>query len=303
MIEIVILGSGAGFATRDRFCTSIALLADRDLYLFDCGEPCAALLFRAGIDALALKTVFVSHMHPDHVGGLASLLFSVYLPARRGGAKFRPWSVDRNDPWYRAAMRFPAVSSQASEAAGPQRVRLMLPGEGIGPIRSYLTAVYLPPSILPFDLSIEPIRPGPFYEDGVVQVAAVPNAHLTGNPAYRNLPTEYEHMALESYSFRIQVGPCKIVYSGDVASLDEMRPLVDDADLLIVEVAHVDPFDIGRFVRDLKVPRVVLTHIHPGLESGLAELVEGWADGRIEVAHDGMSILLASAPRTTEFAS
>ena len=89
--EIVILGSGAGFSTRERFCTSVAVLAEPHLYLLDCGEPAAALLRRAGIDIVALRALFVSHLHADHVGGLPQIVSAFGLPARGSVKKFKPW--------------------------------------------------------------------------------------------------------------------------------------------------------------------------------------------------------------------
>jgi ribonuclease BN (tRNA processing enzyme) len=293
MSELVILGSGSGFATKDRFCTSIALLAEPDLYLFDCGEPCAALLFRHGIDSLALKTLFVSHMHPDHVGGLAALLFSIYLPGRSSKVKFRPWSVNRNDPWYRAQLSFPKLPPGAQTVEESRSlIHLVMPSEAIEPIRTYLPAVYLAPSILPFDLEYSPVQEGITYSDATVKVTAAPNTHLSANRAHANLPAHHPHIALQSYSYAVETGGTKFVYSGDITTLNELNPLLQGAQLLIVEVAHYDPQDIGPFVRDLPLKRIVLTHVHPGLEARLPELIKTWNDPRIEIAHDGMRIPL-----------
>jgi len=293
--EIIILGSGCGFATKDRFCTSIALLAERNLYLLDCGEPCAALLFREGIDTLALRALFISHMHPDHMGGLASLLFSLHLPGRSGTQKFRPWSVNRNDSWYRSALWFPPTADP--EGGVPETrpcVQVVMPSEGVEPISTYLPAVYLSPSILPFDLSLDPVREGLTYDDGLVRVTALANTHLAGDARNVALQAEHPHTNLESYSYSVEVGGHTCVYSGDISALDEVGSLIDGAQTLIVEVAHYDPGAIGPFVRDSSLSRVVLTHIHPGLEPRLPELLRAWADPRIEIAHDGLRLPLAT---------
>ena len=83
MAEIVILGSGCGFATKERFNTSIALLVGKNTYILDCGEPCAALLFRNGIDPLSVRSIFISHMHGDHFFGLFGILSSFNLMGRK----------------------------------------------------------------------------------------------------------------------------------------------------------------------------------------------------------------------------
>jgi ribonuclease BN (tRNA processing enzyme) len=293
MSELVILGSGSGFATKDRFSTSIALLADPNLYLFDCGEPCGALLFRHGIDALALKALFVSHMHPDHVGGLAGVLSSIGLAARSGKVKFRPWSVNRNDPWYRAALSYPRLppGTQTVEETRPS-VQLVIPSEAIEPIQTYLPALGFRLSGGAFDLRFSALEEGITFADKTIQVTTIANSHNSGNPMYAHLQVHHPQLALQSYSFAVEIADNKFIYSGDITTLNELNPLLPGAELLIVEVAHYDPQDIGPFVRDLPLKRIVLTHIHPGLEDRLSDLVKGWADPRIEMAHDGQRISL-----------
>jgi ribonuclease BN (tRNA processing enzyme) len=291
--ELVILGSGCGFATQDRFSTSIALLVDPNLYLFDCGEPCAALLFRHGIDAAATKALFISHMHHDHVSGLAAVLSSISVARRSTKVKFRPWSIDRDAPWYRSAISFPRLTAAAptlEERRSP--IQLVIPAEATEALQVYLPAVCLDPSNLPFELNFSPVREGVTFSDERVRVTAVSSSHLSANPAHAQLKSQPLHLALQSYSYAVAVDKTKVVFSGDLTTLDELNPLLQDAELLIVEVAHYDPQEIGPFVRDLPLRRIVLTHIHPGLEERLPDLVRAWRDPRIQIAYDGKRIPL-----------
>ncbi len=293
MAELVVLGSGAGFATPDRFSTSIALLEDESVYLLDVGEPCAALLFRHGIDPLAVRGIFVSHMHPDHVGGLAPVLFSMYLPGRStDGPRFREWSVSTDSPWYRDHVSFPADPPERAEDGRYGPVSLHVPTEAVEAMRVYLPSVYLAPEILPFPLDISGVAPGEIYADGSVSVDALANTHLSANAAYQELPTLYPHMALESYSYGVTVGGTRVVYSGDITALAELSPLLPSADVLIIEIAHFDPNDLPDGLSDVDASVIILTHVHPGLEARLAEVVERWGDDRVIVAHDGLRISL-----------
>jgi len=297
MAELLILGSGAGFATADRFSTSIALLVDRAVYIFDCGEPCSALLFRQGVDPLAVKAIFVSHMHADHVGGLAPLLFSMHLPSRYAGerttARFREWSVSPSAEWYRSAIVFPAGATPDHERAPrSSEVALFVPGEAIEPMKTYLPSVYLGPSILAFKLDLCAVKPGQIYQDDAIIVEAIGNSHLSANPEYIHLPAEYPHMALESYSFGVSVDGRRFVYSGDVTKLSELDPLLAGADTVIVEMAHFDPEDVEGLVTRLPTARVVLTHVHPGLERRVRALVARLDDPRVVLAHDGLRLSL-----------
>lgn len=68
------LGTACARPTVSRYCSSIALMVNDAVYVLDCGEPCAASLIRAGINLAFLQSVFVTHVHTDHVSGLPSLL-------------------------------------------------------------------------------------------------------------------------------------------------------------------------------------------------------------------------------------
>jgi len=162
----------------------------------------------------------------------------------------------------------------------------------VAPMQRYLSAIYLAPSILPFDLHLQAVQEGLTYDDGVIRVTAVGNTHMTANFMYDRLRTECPELTLESYSFGVEVEGHRFVFSGDITSLSDLDPLLPGADLVITEVAHYDPQDVGPHFRDLPVRQVILTHIHPGLEERVASLVGQWADPRIQIAYDGMRLAL-----------
>jgi ribonuclease BN (tRNA processing enzyme) len=101
------------------------------------------------------------------------------------------------------------------------------------------------------------------------------------------------HRRLESYSYRCEIKGACFVFSGDIEMLEELEPLIgENLDLLILEVAHYEPTLIRDFVTRHGIRRTVLTHIHPGLEARIAELVAEWDGPRIQIAHDGLHITL-----------
>ena len=81
-IRIVFLGTSSGTPSRDRNVTSVAVVLDGTVLLFDCGEGTQHQLLRAPVRSGAIETIFISHMHGDHVYGLPGLLGTMTLNSR-----------------------------------------------------------------------------------------------------------------------------------------------------------------------------------------------------------------------------
>ena len=78
MIEIFILGSCSGTEPQaGRHHTSWVLKIHNELFWFDAGENCSYSAHLAGLDLRSSRTVFLSHPHLDHVGGLPNLFWTI----------------------------------------------------------------------------------------------------------------------------------------------------------------------------------------------------------------------------------
>lgn len=77
-MKITFLGTSAGAPTRRRNVTSIALQFDQQsaLWLFDCGEGTQHQVLRSPLRLSQLERIFFTHLHGDHLFGLAGLLAS-----------------------------------------------------------------------------------------------------------------------------------------------------------------------------------------------------------------------------------
>lgn len=76
MLEITFAGSGDAFGSGGRLQACIHLQPDggQPATLLDCGATSMVALKRQGLDPNEIGTVFVSHLHGDHFGGLPFLI-------------------------------------------------------------------------------------------------------------------------------------------------------------------------------------------------------------------------------------
>jgi ribonuclease Z len=81
-LRIVFLGTSSGTPTRERNVSSLAIVADRRVLLFDCGEGTQHQLLRAPVKSGAIEAIFISHLHGDHVYGLPGLLATLSMNGR-----------------------------------------------------------------------------------------------------------------------------------------------------------------------------------------------------------------------------
>ncbi len=85
--EAFILGTGGMMPLPGRHLTSVLLRREGDLFLFDCGEGTQIALKRLNLRWKKIHSIFISHMHADHVTGLPGMLM---LSSQ----------VDREEPLY-----------------------------------------------------------------------------------------------------------------------------------------------------------------------------------------------------------
>ena len=281
MAEIVIVGGGSD----PHNCPvgrSYALVTQGQSYLLDCGDGCGALLRRNGIDPLSVRAVFISHMHYDHMAGLFGFLFGVWAYCRR--EEDVPEAIREYSSWGRLP-----------DSALPDSLNVAVPQEAVQALASFLPTVYLANELWRFPLHILPIQAGAFYRDDVIEASAHPTGHLSSQPLNHILPHEYPWIGLECFGFTIEVEGTRLVYSADLAlageaGVEEFRPYVQEADVIITEVAHVPPEYHIEMLASTRANRIILVHVHDKLENRLQAALRAHADERFILAQNGMRI-------------
>lgn len=143
-MKIRFLGTGFGAPYKNRHQQSILIEIGEISYLFDAGAPVCDILSFSEYDMSKIKTVFISHLHGDHLNGLNDMInlaeffnirCDIYLSEERGIEVFKAYTY----------MQLRGDSD---------RVSFKLINEGV------------------------------FYDDGILRVTAYQNDHMKGLPSY-----------------------------------------------------------------------------------------------------------------------
>lgn len=243
--KITILGSCSGTEPiPGRHHTAWILQTGSRSYQFDAGENCAYAAVTNNIDLMDLHAVFISHPHFDHNGGLPHLL----MVRRKLAARYK---------------RTPAVSPLPIYTPVPQQV------DAAAALLSPLN-----PQAVRKSVKTLPIKSGIIFDDGNIKVEALKNRHIK-KPAADG--------TWLSYSYKIYTAGKKIVFSGDMRSIDELDTFLTDCDILLVETGHHRPWEIAGKIRknaNWNVRKLVFVHHgrdflnHP--EKTLQAATEAW---------------------------
>ncbi len=82
-MRIQFLGSGDAFGSGGRFNTCILVEAAASVFLIDCGASSLIAMRRFQVAPNRIRTIFISHLHGDHFGGLPFFILDAQLVSRR----------------------------------------------------------------------------------------------------------------------------------------------------------------------------------------------------------------------------
>lgn len=82
-MQVRVLGCGDAFGSGGRFNTCFHVIAGAHSFLVDCGASSLVAIRRAGLDLNGIRTVFLTHLHGDHFGGLPFLILDARLVSGR----------------------------------------------------------------------------------------------------------------------------------------------------------------------------------------------------------------------------
>ena len=82
-VQIKFLGSGDAFGSGGRFQTCIFIESDDTRLLLDCGASALIAMKQYGVSLLDIDSIFITHLHGDHFGGIPFFILDSQLISRR----------------------------------------------------------------------------------------------------------------------------------------------------------------------------------------------------------------------------
>lgn len=196
---------------------------DKTALLIDCGEPISRAYQQSGMDYDVLDSVILSHLHFDHIGGFFMLIQSLWLKQRM------------------------------------KALPVYLPSDGIVPMRQMLNAGCIFDELLSFRLQFEPLCAHEPIQIGNACVTAFPTTHLE---SFRRRFQERYPQNFASFCFLIEADNLRIGHSADIGAPEDLAPLLEQPiDLLVCELAHVNPEQLFDFLKGRQIRRIVFVHL------------------------------------------
>lgn len=282
----ITLGTGAGPVPQAARGQPANLLAFRDqAILVDLGDGAAQQLGKANVPIGAVSTIFISHLHSDHIGGLFAFLSRRHHMIVPG--KLTIYGPPGTKATVDALMAAIEPATTASKNIGG----------GAASSAGLVTVIEL--------------RDGWTGQVGEVAVTAVSNSHYVLQPDADTRD--------DTYAFRFDTPGRSIVYTGDTGPSPKVEKLASGADLLFSEIMdpaaslqeversrpdlpasvlagvaahftkqHLSPTEVGLLAQRAGVKALVLTHnaiADQGLARARSEIAANYK-GTIKFAND-----------------
>jgi ribonuclease Z len=273
MFDVVFLGTSASAPSIHRGLPAQIVLANEYRFLIDCGEGTQRQILKSGIGFRRLTRILLTHSHLDHILGLGGLIstFSRWEEGIEGldiygGAA----TLERaNDLIFKVALRG-AVSPMPINLIEIQAGDILLEDKNM--TLSVFPVIHRGPDCYGFIFQQKDHRP---FDAQKATELGIPFGPERSQLVQGESITLANGRTIQPNEVLGEPEPgVKLVFTGDVADAEAMRPYIQEADCLVCEatyldeemdvarqVGHLTAGEAARLARDNGVKTLILTHI------------------------------------------
>ena len=207
--RLITVGTAGGPTPRaGRAQSSNLLMVNGTPYVIDAGDGTARRLAKFKFNFRSLGTIFITHGHNDHTGGIGYLLSAGWIAQRT--QPINVYGPPGTEGLVKAAVQYFNYDAEIriSDGSRTMPIEKVFFGHDVGP--------------------------GVVFQDANVKVTAVENSHFhfpAGSPAFGKY---------KSYSYRFETPDRVVVFTGDTGPSDAVTELAKNADMLVTEVGSPD---------------------------------------------------------------
>jgi len=267
IMKIITLGTGAAVPTLQRGHPATALWWEGKYFLFDCGEATQIQFRRGGIKFSKLDSIFITHLHGDHILGIMGLLMSLELANRE-----KPLFI-YGPPGIKEYIE---MSTRLMKTVFNFEINIMEIGERYSFRKKGYEIKIFPLEHRVFCLGyvfLEDNKPGKFNIEKARELG-IPEGPLYGK-LQKGEDILFNDKIIKSWEIMGERIPGKkIVYCGDTRPGDEIIEMAMEADLLIYEgtfspeeierakvSGHSTTLEAAELAQKAMVKQLILNHI------------------------------------------
>ncbi len=276
-MQLTFLGTSSGVPTRSRNVSSIAVkLPQRaEVWLWDCGEGTQHQLLRSDIRIGQIRRIFITHLHGDHIFGLAGLLASCSMAGT-------VQQMDVYGPSGLKAYLDACLRYSETRLAYPLRVRVVEPGVVFEDEEFVVTCAPLKHRVTAFGYRVaQKDRPGHF-DVAQAQALGIPAGPLYGKLKRGEILTLPDGRQVDGKQLCGAPRPgLKAVYCTDTIYCESAVELAQGADVLVHEATfahgdaelayqrlHSTSTMAAQVALAARVRQLILTHFSPRYAPG-----------------------------------